>query len=278
MTAMPSASPLKKRVRHGLLDAYMFFSRVLFDPIALGRGLTARVRGLPIYAANLVRYARSNRRRTFRFSIRDWWFRTYDRFSDAGSLTWHYFWQDLWAAANLFESGVRDHVDVGSRVDGFIAHLLPFCHVTVIDIRPLNLDWPNFEFRQGSVMSLPFADGEVRSLSSLHVIEHIGLGRYGDPVDAEGPWNAARELMRVLAPGGKLLIGVPVGRERVCFDAHRIFDPQTVRAMFEDLDLVEFSLIDDRNRLIRNASFEAGADAWYGCGLFEFRKSEKGLG
>ena len=133
-------APLKKRVRRGLLDWYMFFSHVLFDPIALGRGVKARVRALPIYAANLVRYVRSNRRGTFRFTIRDVWFHTYDRFSDAAPLTWHYFWQDLWAAANLFQSGVREHVDVGSRVDGFIAHVLPFCRVTFIDIRPLRLD------------------------------------------------------------------------------------------------------------------------------------------
>ncbi len=78
--------------------------------------------------------------------------------------------------------------------------------------------------------------------------------------------------MRVLAPGGKLLIGVPVGRERVCFDAHRIFAPETVRAMFDGLDLVEFSFIDDRNRLTRNASFDAAAEASCGCGLFEFRR------
>ena len=269
-----SAIPLKTRLRRALFDAYVFFSRVLFDPIALGKGATARVRALPIYAANLVRYGRSNRRDTLRFTVRDAWFHTYDRFSDAGSLTWHYFWQDLWAAANLFQGDVRDHVDVGSRVDGFIAHVLPFCRVTVIDIRPLGLEWPNFEFRQGSAVSLPFGDGEVRSLSSLHVIEHIGLGRYGDPIDADGPWKAAQELMRVLASGGKLLIGVPVGRERVCFDAHRIFAPQTVRAMFDGLELVEFSFIDDRNRLIRNASFDSAAEAWYGCGLFELRKPE----
>jgi hypothetical protein len=265
---------MNARMRRRLFDAYMFFSRVLFDPIALGKGAAARMRALPVYAANLVRYGRSNRRGTLRFSVTDAWFHTYDRFSEAGSLTFHYFWQDLWAAANLFQSGVRNHVDIGSRVDGFIAHVLPFCRVTVIDIRPLTLDWPNFEFRQGSAVAMPYGDGEVRSLSSLHVIEHIGLGRYGDPIDAEGPWKAARELMRVLAFGGKLLIGVPVGRERVCFDAHRIFAPQTVRSMFESLDLVEFSFIDDRNRLIRNASLDAAAEASYGCGLFEFRKPE----
>jgi SAM-dependent methyltransferase len=269
---MPLNLPLKLRMRRGLLDAYFFFSRIFFDPIAVGTRAAGTIRALPIYGANLRRYTRENRRRSLRFTIRNAWFRTYDRFSAAGSLTAHYFWQDLWAATNLFESGVRDHVDVGSRIDGFIAHILPFCDVTCVDIRSLDVAWPMFHFMQGAILSMPFDDGEVKSLSSLHVIEHIGLGRYGDPVDAEGPWKAARELTRVLAPGGKLLIGVPMGLERVCFDAHRIFAPETVRDMFGDLDLVEFSFINDRNRLIRNAAFDEARDAYYGCGLFEFRK------
>ncbi|MGH9423498.1 MAG: hypothetical protein ACRD3J_26225, partial [Thermoanaerobaculia bacterium] len=167
--------PLKVRVRRGLLDAYFMFSRVLFDPIATGKRAVGTVRALPVYGANLARYARANRRPTLRFTIRDAWFRTFDRYEAAGSLTAHYFFQDLWAATNLFESGVRRHVDVGSRIDGFIAHILPFCEVTYVDIRPLDVAWPKFRFLQGAVVSMPFADGEVKSLSSLHVIEHIGL-------------------------------------------------------------------------------------------------------
>lgn len=263
---------LKARLRRELRDAYFLFSHAFFDPIAAGSGLAARIRALPIYGWNLARYVRGNDRRSMRFSIRDVWFHTYDRFQDAASLTAHYFWQDLWAASNLFRAGVREHVDVGSRVDGFVAHILPFCQVTYVDIRPLDLPWPNFRFRQGSIAEMPFEDGAVSSLSALHVLEHVGLGRYGDPVDPEGTWKAARELTRVLAPGGKLLVGVPTGRERLCFDAHRILAPATVRAMFDGLDLVEFSFIDDRNRLIPNADIDRAAQAYYGCGLFEFRK------
>src|SRR3954447_2910032 len=117
---MPAKSSLKTRLRRELRDAYFFFSRTLFDPIAVSAGAAARLRALPIYGANLARYVRANRRRSFRFTVRDAWFHTYDRFSDAAALTSHYFWQDLWAAANLFQAGVRAHVDVGSRVDGFI--------------------------------------------------------------------------------------------------------------------------------------------------------------
>lgn len=263
---------LKARLRRDLRDVYFLFSRVFFDPISAGNRAAGTIRALPIYGANLTRYVRNNIRPSLRFRLRDAWFHTYDRFSAAGPLTAHYFWQDLWAATNLFDSGVRRHVDVGSRIDGFISHMLPFCDVTYVDIRPLDVTWPKFRFQQGSIVSMPFADGVVESLSSLHVIEHVGLGRYGDPVDAEGPWKAARELTRVLAPGGKLLIGVPVGRERVCFDAHRIFAPETVREMFGELALVEFSFINDRNRFIKNAQFSEGRDAYYGCGLFEFTK------
>jgi SAM-dependent methyltransferase len=270
---MAASLPLKTRIRRALRDPYFLFSHHLFDPIDAGTGLVNRVRALPVYFANLARYSRENARRTLRFSFRDAWFKTQDRFSEAASLTSHYFWQDLWASTNLRRSGVTRHVDVGSRLDGFVAQVLPFCELTYVDIRPLSpLDWPGFEFRHGSVTALPFEDGSVASLSSLHVIEHIGLGRYGDPVDPEGSWKAARELTRVLAPGGKLLIGVPVGRERLCFDAHRIFSPDTLLAMFSGLELIEFSFIDDRNRFIRNADLEAARQAYYGCGLFELRQ------
>lgn len=260
------------RLRRRLLRPYLFFSHHFFDPIALGAHWFNTARAVPVYFANLARYSRQNRRRPFRFSILDAWFHTYDRFAAAGSLTWHYFWQDLWAARNIHDSGVTHHVDVGSRVDGFIAHLLTFCEVTYVDIRALDLPLRNFHFRRGSILEMPYEDGTIESLSSLHVLEHIGLGRYGDAVDAEGSWKAARELVRVLAPGGRLLIGVPTGRECVCFDAHRVFAPETTVAMFAGLNLVEFSFVTDRNDLIVNASFELARASEYGCGLFQFTR------
>lgn len=102
------------------------------------------------------------------------------------------------------------------------------------------------EFRKGSVLEMPFEDNSMMSLSCLHVIEHLGLGRYGDPVNPESYLQAAKELTRILAPGGVSIVGIPVGRERLCFDAHRVFDPKTILNAFSQLNLREFSLIDDK--------------------------------
>jgi hypothetical protein len=102
------------------------------------------------------------------------------------------------------------------------------------------------------------------------VIEHVGLGRYGDPIDAEGSQRAARELARVLKAGGRLFVSVPVGRERVCFNAHRVFAPQTIVAYFPKLQMQRFALVDDAGRFHENAPLEAAATLSYGCGLFEF--------
>jgi SAM-dependent methyltransferase len=164
-------------------------------------------------------------------------------------------------------------VDVGSRLDGFVAHVLPFCHLTYVDLRSLELEHSNFAYRQGSILDLTFASGSINSLSCLHVIEHIGLGRYGDPVDPDGHIKAAAELLRVLAPGGRLLLGTPVGRERLCFDAHRVFSPETVVKMFSSARLVEFHLVpDDGTRIVRNAPFALASACNYGCGLFVFTR------
>ncbi|MEJ2672824.1 MAG: DUF268 domain-containing protein [Deltaproteobacteria bacterium] len=153
------------------------------------------------------------------------------------------------------------------------AHILPFCEVIYVDIRPLNQDIEGFVFKQGSILNLPFDDNSIPSLSCLHVIEHIGLGRYGDPVEPDGYLQAARELVRVLQPGGIMLLGIPVGKERLCFDAHRIFDPQTVVKIFQPLVLEELRFIDDNgNMCSQDTTFQEAQEFRYGCGLFLFYK------
>ena len=173
----------------------------------------------------------------------------------------------------MYQRGVREHVDVGSRLDGFVAHVLPFCRVTYVDIRTQEVDADGLTMREGSILAMPYATNSVSSLSCLHVIEHIGLGRYGDEVNPDGHLEAAAELARVLAPGGVLLIGTPVGRERVCFDAHGVFHPRSIVEAFSALELESFALIDDRgNGVDRGATMEQAASCDYGCGLFVFRK------
>ncbi len=165
----------------------------------------------------------------------------------------HYTYQDAWAARTIHALAPPEHVDVGSRIT-FVLGLAAFVPVTFIDLRPLTVDVPNLRARAGSLLSLPYEDQSVLSLSSLHVIEHVGLGRYGDELDPDGTRKAARELGRVLAVGGQLLIGVPVGRPRTAFNAHRVLDPEQVVELFRPLEGWPASRRRRRRPLSRRAS------------------------
>jgi SAM-dependent methyltransferase len=183
----------------------------------------------------------------------------------------HYFYQGNWLARRLALKAPSQHVDIGSSVLA-IGVLSAFMPTIFVDYRPLQVRQSGLMPVGGDITHLPFADASLTSLSCLHVIEHIGLGRYGDPIDARGARRAALELQRVVAPGGTLYVSTPVGRERVCFNAHRVFSVTTILAMLPDLHLVEFSYVDDVGVLHRNVSPYDVPALDYGCGFFEFSK------
>ena len=195
-------------------------------------------------------------------------------FSDqAGAASGHYFYQDLWAARRIYAARPTKHLDIGSRIDGFVSHLLTFMPVTVIDIRPLTSTIEGLTFMQADATDLAgIQDDSVESLSSLHAVEHFGLGRYGDPIEPEACFRAMRALARVLQPGGKLYFSVPIGIERVEFNAHRVFGSDTILRTMDDLRLVSFAAIDDRDQFWPNARPAAFVHAEFACGLFEFAK------
>jgi hypothetical protein len=251
-----------KKIRH-------YFSQFLFDPVIV----LYKLRALPDFISNFRKYRKANKVQSFRPHLSDMYFTTYEKHMPAGVMRGHYFFQDIWAAQKVYDKRPFEHVDVASRIDGFIAHIVPFTKVKYVDIRKMDSTIANLSFVEGSLISLPFEDNSIRSLSCLHVIEHIGLGRYGDPIDPEGYIKAAKELSRVLAPGGTLFLGTPVGKEKVCYDAHRIFAVSTILEAFKELTLTEFSLIDDSGTgIIHSAKFDLADKCEYGCGLFEFKK------
>jgi SAM-dependent methyltransferase len=257
------------------LRLYQVVSGALVDPIAVAW----RIIELPYFLANLVRYWRRQpgAQDAFRIRLRYLYPALGDRHASAGLASGHYFHQDIWAARLIHNRRPRRHVDVGSSVAGFIAHLLTFREVEYVDIRPLRTNVKGLHHRAGSLTALPFESDSLESLSALHVCEHIGLGRYGDDVDPDGWEKAVGELKRVLKPGGMLYFSVPIGPERLEFDGHRVFDPKTVLNAFQPLELVSFAHVDDDGDY-----FDAGGpdqfSGWYGCGLFLFSKPKRKAG
>ena len=218
------------------------------------------------------------------------WFR-YSRIPNAPPLRWadalpqihdrttttpidsHYFYTNGWAMRRIISSQPRLHVDVASQV--IIANLLAGdIPVVFLDYRPLQTKLSGLTCLGGDLLHLPFRDQSMSSLSSLHVIEHIGLGRYGDPLDPAGTSKAARELARVLSPGGNLFLSAPVGKPRLCFNAHRIHRAEDIRAMVPELELVEFSGVHDGGRYAEHVELSAFQNSQYECGFFWFRRPQ----
>jgi SAM-dependent methyltransferase len=186
----------------------------------------------------------------------------------------HYLYHPAWAARVLADIRPNRHLDISSSLQ-FCSLVSAFVPVSFFDFRPAEIFLSNLESGQADICALPFADGSIQSLSCMHVVEHVGLGRYGDPLDPDGDLKAMAELKRVLAPGGNLLFVVPVGKPRIQYNAHRIYSYDQVREAFADFDLKEFSLIPDGREdggLIRNATPEMADRQSYGCGCFWFRR------
>lgn len=197
---------------------------------------------------------------------------------EAGSATGHYFHQDLLVASLIHEKRPVRHIDIGSRVDGFIAHVASFRAIEILDIRPIKNTWhPNISFLQADLMSdthdFPTAD----SVSCLHAIEHFGLGRYGDPVDPSGHKKGFRNLLKMVEKGGTLYISFPIANSNeVHFNAHRVFHPLDIFswAEGEPVKLQRFDYVDDKGDLHQNHDIiNAGIDINYGCGIYSFIKT-----
>jgi SAM-dependent methyltransferase len=181
----------------------------------------------------------------------------------------HYTYQAAWATRLIAARNPKHHVDVSSAVP-FIAQLTGMVPVTMYEFRKPDIELPNLTLHEASVVALPMPDQSIDSLSCMHVIEHVGLGRYGDPLDPAGMDRALSELCRVVAPGGVLHLSVPVGRERVAFNAHRVSDAEGVlrKAQAHGLVLRAFAYVDDRGRFHDPAQPEEARGLDYGCGCF----------
>jgi predicted SAM-dependent methyltransferase len=185
----------------------------------------------------------------------------------------HYTYHTAWAARKLQEVSPIEHVDIAS-LTYFSTLVSAFIPVKFYDYRPAELELDNFMCSHADITALPFDSNTVKSLSCMHVVEHIGLGRYGDKIDVDGDLKAIEELKRVVASQGNLFFVVPIGKAKIMFNAHRIYSYDQIISYFQGFDLKEFTLIPDKSNegLIVNAAKEESDMQDYACGCFWFQK------
>lgn len=202
-----------------------------------------------------------------------------DFYEEAGVTKSEYFWQDLLVAQRVYDACPLKHVDIGSRFDGFVAHVASFRELEVFDVRPVTAVIPGVIFKQADMMQ-PLASREeyCDSVSCLHAIEHFGLGRYGDPLVQDGYKSGIQNMALLLKQGGKLYLSTPIGRERVEFNANYVFAPQTIIniALEHALEVDRLTVIYPGGNVteadLTNQELLGLAKQRYALGVFEFRK------
>jgi SAM-dependent methyltransferase len=197
----------------------------------------------------------------------------------AGSASGHYFHQDLLVASFIKKNNPQRHIDIGSRIDGFVAHVASFRKIDVMDVRKLeSTGHDNISFFQADLMNKDSAQGGITdSISCLHAIEHFGLGRYGDPIAPDGHRKGFNNMLRMLKTGGTFYISFPIAnKNEVHFNAHRVFHPKDIFNWVEDsgsLNLERFDYVDDSGNLHQDIDINSeNINVVYGCGIYTLKK------
>lgn len=205
-----------------------------------------------------------------------------DKGQEAGFVRSHYFMQDLYVAQMIFKNNPSKHVDIGSRIDGFVAHVASFREVELFDIRKMESTIPHVKYRQADLTDeATIPHDYCDSISSLHAIEHFGLGRYGDKLDPEGHKKGFNNITQILKPGGTFYFSVPMGKQRIDFNAHRVFGmPYLLEWIKKDYDIVSFAYISDNGQIhtevvLTDEDVVKSFGCHYGCAIFELKKKIK---
>ena len=185
----------------------------------------------------------------------------------------HYLYHPAWAARKLNEIKPKKHIDISSYLD-FSTLVSAFIDIDFYDLRPAKIQLSGLTCSKADATNLPFKNNSIESISCMHVIEHIGLGRYGDKIDPEGDIKAIDELKRVTKDHGHIYFAVPIGgTAKIQFNAHRIYTYSMVLKLFEKFDVIDFSLITDSGEFFTQATQKLSDQQKYGCGCFLLKKN-----
>lgn len=240
--------------------------------------LWSTLNGLPWFFSDL-RKLKQGLKRDKNFPISRWYPILTNKHQEGGSARGHYFHQDLHVAQKIFINKPEKHVDIASRIDGFVAHVATFRPIEILDIRPVDAQVKNIKFKTVDLMNPTKEFQEYTdSISCLHAIEHFGLGRYNDPIDAYGHIKGLENIYKMLKPEGKFYFSTPIGPQRIEFNAHRVFSISYLLELFsENYKIESFSYVDDEGILFPDADLtdenvKQNFNCRYGCGIFELTK------
>jgi len=250
--------PILRAILNGLRD----FG---FDPLKTLKAL----KGSGRFLGQAIQFRLKSKNSNFKISLA-----LTDYSDSAGSARGHYFWQDLICAQWIYDSRSSNHFDCGSRIDGFIAHLIPFTKVVQVDIRPMTVEIPNLEIVIGNAQeNLSVFAGKYQSVSSLHSIEHFGLGRYGDPIDPNGHVKGLKNISECVSAGGTLYVSFPIGKASVEFNAQRVIDPMWPIEQLPGFKLEDFVLIPWVDAPVYGMHpSEVDKSVWGQAGLYKFSR------
>lgn len=252
----------------------LLVTQIGIDPLKLYNTL----KSIPYYIKSLVIFKRSFSGKLILFPYLQ------DRHEESGAINSEYFWQDLYVAKWIYESNPIKHVDIGSRVDGFVGHVASYREIEVIDVRPIKSNIPNVIFKQGNMMDENFLNNNnglskeyCDSLSCLHTIEHFGLGRYGDPIDPFGYRKGIINMASLVKKDGIFYLSTPIGIERVEFNANWIFSPFSIINLVESNGFILQKFIIYYNGImkeidINNTTINQLSKENYNLGIFIFKK------
>ena len=252
------------------MEKHLINKRTLFSLSGINIKILFALRYFPKFVKHVIEW------RIKGGSINTYFPQLSDYSDTAGTARGHYFHQDLIVAQQIYSANPKVHIDVGSRIDGFVAHVASFRKIKIIDIRTLDSSQhPNIEFVQLDLMASTEIE-PVDSVSCLHAIEHFGLGRYGDPIDVFGHIKGVQNISKLVKHNGTLYISFPVSsKSRVEFNAHRVFHPEQFlndTKLMKYFEVKRFDLIDDNDQVHIDFDYKKINNLHYGCGIFTLRK------
>lgn len=184
-----------------------------------------------------------------------------------------------WIASHI-SPGTGYALEVGCG-RGYLALIAARCgfRVTAIDLTPVSWLYihPNLNFIQTDLLDLNITPSSLDLIINCSTIEHIGLGRYGDKLNLNGDIEAMKLLRNLLKPGGIMLLTIPVGKDAVYRQLHRVYGPERLPRLLEGyvVEDKEYWIKDSQNRWImvdeKMALNWRSRPSVYGLGCFTLR-------